>query len=510
MPPYTRSIGIRSMEQSVSKRPPSPADSRGSYSDDGSNRPEHARSSSFLVVKPPAIMPFDFAPRSIDIVCGRGKASTRHNTRYADLLRQNSEPYKETERKSERSAIIANLVATLRAEGSMFVKYDEASGQWYDIGDREARKKCGHAIRDRLNQNGNPVRGSKAKAAAARKKRKSASCSVERPKLRRKRRGGRKKQPPPGAGKLKDDNEGYEAEGPANITDSADTTICAPDDPIDLALHEGAHHDDSMLFDDNLLDGTEDLRELEGGGSHHNHQPLVLDSGGEFTSASASPFPDASNRYPGSNLQHFEMWNTHLLHSGMSLPPHYTSTMMQLPLMGTVPLPQNNSVNTLDNSIVPIQSMMNNSQQHQTPYGIFGSNVDAYPNNPLRPSASYAHTRQPIQQSSTTAGAIKSTDTSMEPLPLDAAESNRYAIMNGGMLDGKIQAAHSFDTEAIYPENHTSAHQRGAREDHYSFKEEKHMRKACVDGNGQSSADNAHLKSDDGQHDVFSGDIFEH
>ena len=203
------------MDESVSKRTRKPAESRAENGN-GSNRAKKP-SASLMVVKPPEVLPFDFSPRPIDIVCGRGKASTRHNMRYTDLLRHNSLPYKQAQRKSERSGIIANVVATLRAEGSMFVKFDEDSTRWYDIGDKEARKKCGHAIRDRLNLDGNPVRGTKVKAAAAKKQ--SARDSKDRPK----RRGRRQQKQPPQVGNPKDDTDSADMD---SATDTAARNDC--------------------------------------------------------------------------------------------------------------------------------------------------------------------------------------------------------------------------------------------------------------------------------------------
>ncbi|KAL3914365.1 MAG: hypothetical protein SGILL_006128 [Bacillariaceae sp.] len=398
----------------------------------------------------------------------------------------------------------------------MFVKYDGDSGQWYDIGDKEARKKCGHAIRDRLNQSGNPVRGSKAKARASRKKLESASDSEEPPKLRRKRRGGRTRRPSSRASSLEDDSEQdeepTEAEAPTNITDSADTTICTSDDPIDLAIYDDTHHDDAMLFDGNLLDEAEHLQELEGDGSKARSQrPLELNSGVEFPSANASSLPGARSPQPGSNQQQFEMMSERPMHSDVSLPPHYASTIMQMPLMGTMPLPHNNTINSLDNSIVAIRSMMNKrQQQQQTPYSTFGSSVHADPTNPLPLTASDTLKQPPNHQSSATPDMVKSSDTSMEPLPFDAAEPDRYAIMNGGMLDGKIHATHSFDMGPIHQGNEGSSHQ--AAEGRYSLKDEEDVRKICVDGNGngQSSARDDHLKRDAGHGgDFLSKDFFE-
>jgi hypothetical protein len=94
-----------------------------------------------------------------------GKGSIKHegNARYLQLIRDSMDTYKDVTKKSERSAIVANVVTSLREGGVCFVRFDDTSSRWYDIGDDQAKKKTGHAIRDLLLSRGDPIRGGKKK-----------------------------------------------------------------------------------------------------------------------------------------------------------------------------------------------------------------------------------------------------------------------------------------------------------------------------------------------------------
>jgi hypothetical protein len=59
--------------------------------------------------------------------------------------------------RSERSAIISNIVATMRKSSRVggFVRLDILTHRWYEVGDKIARDKVGHALRDAMSESTN-------------------------------------------------------------------------------------------------------------------------------------------------------------------------------------------------------------------------------------------------------------------------------------------------------------------------------------------------------------------
>ena len=130
---------------------------------------------------------------------------------------------------------------------------------------------------------------------------------------------------------------------------------------------------------------------------------------------------------------------------------------------------------------------------------MYGNNMNIDPSNP-HPLTASDYQKQPLEHhSSSTFGAPSSSDTCMEPLPFDAAESHRYPVMNGGTFDGKIPPTYSFDMEAIHPASQRFAH----HEDHHEGN-----RKDGNDNKLKGSHDDDQLKSDDGHHDFLASNFF--
>lgn len=109
----------------------------------------------------PKCLPINYEVKETDIICGRGRGSLRHegNTCYLQVLRDNLQVYKMKAKKLDKSVLIGKIVKSLRQGGSRFIKFDKASNCWWEIGDEQARKKTGHAVRDLLLAAGNPMRG---------------------------------------------------------------------------------------------------------------------------------------------------------------------------------------------------------------------------------------------------------------------------------------------------------------------------------------------------------------
>jgi hypothetical protein len=114
-------------------------------------------------------LPSDYVVKKVDVICARGKGATSHNSYYTELLQAREADFLKTTSKSGRHAICVAIVKALRAHGACFIKRNQLTDRWWDIGDIKAREKVGHAIRDRLTSKGIPVRGKRQQQSPAQK-----------------------------------------------------------------------------------------------------------------------------------------------------------------------------------------------------------------------------------------------------------------------------------------------------------------------------------------------------
>lgn len=100
----------------------------------------------------------DFTPGEKDVLVGRGKVCYRHsgNQRLAKLvnsvLETYSDPQVSKKGKTELIKSIANKIRESSPQGG-FVKFDDAAGCWYEVGDKLAREKVSQMFRDSLTDN---------------------------------------------------------------------------------------------------------------------------------------------------------------------------------------------------------------------------------------------------------------------------------------------------------------------------------------------------------------------
>ena len=97
----------------------------------------------------PTLLPNDYNLTTFDIVCGRTQFASRHcgNHRFRVMISIFLQQYLDMpDRGRDRSLFFIQIVDTIRSCGSRFVK--KSHGQWCDIGDAEARRKVGRALRD--------------------------------------------------------------------------------------------------------------------------------------------------------------------------------------------------------------------------------------------------------------------------------------------------------------------------------------------------------------------------
>mmetsp|Transcript_20270 Transcript_20270/g.33139 ORF Transcript_20270/g.33139 Transcript_20270/m.33139 type:complete len:195 (+) Transcript_20270:114-698(+) len=94
-------------------------------------------------------------PEPMDVLSGRGGAVNSHegNRRFRELVNHMKAEYlKETTQKNQKTQIAANIVWTIRNSQSLgpgrFLKQDQETGMWYEIGDKAAFRKTGQALRE--------------------------------------------------------------------------------------------------------------------------------------------------------------------------------------------------------------------------------------------------------------------------------------------------------------------------------------------------------------------------
>ncbi len=86
-----------------------------------------------------------------DVISGRGKFYAKHpgNCKFLSIISFHLDAYEDARHSHKKKAFITRLcVEKVRAWGGKFLK--EKDGEWMDIGDKKAKEKVSHAIRDAL------------------------------------------------------------------------------------------------------------------------------------------------------------------------------------------------------------------------------------------------------------------------------------------------------------------------------------------------------------------------
>lgn len=85
-----------------------------------------------------------------DVLSGRGGGTNQHegNCFFRSLINENREKYLRA-KKNDKPFISLSIVNIIRRRNGRFLKRDEASGLWFEIGDAQAREKTSQALRQR-------------------------------------------------------------------------------------------------------------------------------------------------------------------------------------------------------------------------------------------------------------------------------------------------------------------------------------------------------------------------
>jgi hypothetical protein len=90
-----------------------------------------------------------------DVLCGRDKLSHAHcgNKRFRDIIGMNREAYQTAPSRERKTSITCQIVSIVREFGGRFLRVDDATREWVDIGDTHAREKVSHALRNAKDPN---------------------------------------------------------------------------------------------------------------------------------------------------------------------------------------------------------------------------------------------------------------------------------------------------------------------------------------------------------------------
>ena len=93
--------------------------------------------------------------KPVDILCGRDKMSHAHsgNKRFRAMIEKHREEYQNARSRDTKTNITIRLVDHIRQQGGRFLKQDEKTGEWSDLGDSFAREKVSHALRSAKDPN---------------------------------------------------------------------------------------------------------------------------------------------------------------------------------------------------------------------------------------------------------------------------------------------------------------------------------------------------------------------
>lgn len=93
--------------------------------------------------------------QAADVLCGRDKLSHAHvgNKRFRHIVMMYRQEYQNAPSRESKTTITMKIVSMIRECGGRFLKQDEVTGDWVDVGDHYAREKVSHALRSAKDPN---------------------------------------------------------------------------------------------------------------------------------------------------------------------------------------------------------------------------------------------------------------------------------------------------------------------------------------------------------------------
>ena len=93
--------------------------------------------------------------QSVDVLCGRDKMSHAHsgNKRFRQIIERHREGYQTASCREQKTSITCQIVKMIRDCEGRFLKRDDETGEWSDVGDDYAREKVSHALRSAKDPN---------------------------------------------------------------------------------------------------------------------------------------------------------------------------------------------------------------------------------------------------------------------------------------------------------------------------------------------------------------------
>jgi hypothetical protein len=93
--------------------------------------------------------------QSVDVLCGRDKMSHAHsgNKRFRQIIERHRESYQTASCREKKTSITCQIVKMIRDCEGRFLKRDDETGEWSDVGDDYAREKVSHALRSAKDPN---------------------------------------------------------------------------------------------------------------------------------------------------------------------------------------------------------------------------------------------------------------------------------------------------------------------------------------------------------------------
>lgn len=105
--------------------------------------PSHSDGNSYHLGENYTINPYD-------VMCGRGKATLVNNGNiiFRQIIATFLKQFLGCKKRVDKQICIAEIIDTVRSSGGHFLKQDQITKDWHDIGDKAAADKIGHSLRD--------------------------------------------------------------------------------------------------------------------------------------------------------------------------------------------------------------------------------------------------------------------------------------------------------------------------------------------------------------------------